>query len=282
MSSYTARRVGSLLALGAALIVSACGNEPEPLDPTSSIADLISGISARNGEALGVVQAGVAPTGTTGPTAEVTGISSVINGGSSQVSLTGSDQFQRVLVSILGVDGYYDVTLPSGTGVEDLVMNMGTGINAGSFRLRYVLEGASGLGPIVEQTVRVIRVGSGDVQVSVAWTGASDVDLHVWEPSGEEVDFTNTESETGGTLDLDSNPACTIDNVNNENIVWPTNVAPAGEYRVGVVYYADCGVERSDWVVTVQVKGRAPQTFTGSFVGEAAANPWVEVTRFTY
>jgi hypothetical protein len=283
MAGSLSRRIGgSLVALGAALVMSGCANEPEPLAPTTTIADLITGISARRGAVQGIVVAGNPSAGTAGPSAAVAGISSVVNGGSSQVTLTGSDQFQRVLVSILGVDGYYDVQLPTGTSVEDLVMNMGTGLNAGSFRLRYVLEGPSGLGPIAEQTVRVIRVGTGDVQVSVAWTGASDVDLHVYEPSGEEVYFGNLASETGGTLDLDSNPACNIDNKNNENIVWPTNGAPAGEYRVIVVYYDDCGVERSDWVVTVQVKGRQPETFAGSFVGVEAANPSLEVTRFTY
>ncbi len=282
MLTMTRRAGGSLMMLGAALVLASCANEPEPLNPTSSISDIITGITARNGDALGVVQAGAAPAGTTGPTADVTGISSVINGGSSQVTVAGSDQFQRVLVSVLGVDGYYDVTLPSGTSAEDLVMNMGTGIGAGTLRMNYVLEGPSGMGPVAEQVVRVIRVGSGDVQVSIAWTGASDVDLHVIEPSGEEVFYGNDVSETGGTLDLDSNPACSIDNKNNENIVWPVNQAPAGEYRVVVDYFADCGVERSDWVVTLQVKGRAPETFTGSFVGLTSANPPVEVARFTY
>lgn len=272
---------GLLLAVSAALVVSACG-EPEPLNPTTSIADLISGISARNGAVTAALVTGAPIEGTAGPTADVSGISSVVNGGSSQVTVNGSSEFQRVMVSVLGVDGYWDVALPSGTSVEDLVMNIGSGLNAGSFRVRYVLEGPTGLGPIAEQTIRVIRVGTGDVQISVAWTGASDVDLHVYEPSGEEVYFGNLVSETGGTLDLDSNPACNIDNINNENIVWPTNQAPAGEYRVIVVYFDDCGVARSDWVVTVQVKGREPQVRTGSFVGVASANPWVEVLRFTY
>ena len=282
MFGPSARRVGGLLmALSAALIVSACGNEPEPLVPTSTIADFITGISARGGTVSGVVVAGAPQAGTAGPAADVTGISSVVNGGSSQVSLTGNGDFQRVFVSVVGADGYYDVQLPSGTPVEDLVMNMGSGLNAGSLRLRYVLEGPAGLGPIAEQTVRVIRVGTGDVQVSVAWTGESDVDLHVFDPAGEEVYFGNPASASGGTLDLDSNPACNIDNKNNENIVWPLNGAPAGEYRVVVAYYDDCAVARSDWVVTVQVKGRQPTTHTGSFVG-ASTSQAVEATRFTY
>lgn len=282
MAGFPVRRLsGSLVAMVTALVLSGCG-EPEPLAPTSSIAELITGISARGGAVQGVVVAGNPTAGTSGPSADVTGISSVVNGGSSQVSLAGSGEFQRVLVSILGVDGYYDVQLPSGTSVEDLVMNMGTGLNAGSFRLRYVLEGPSGLGPIAEQTVRVIRVGTGDVQISVAWTDTADVDLHVIDPSGERIFYGHKESASGGTLDLDSNAACARDNISNENVVWPANGAPAGEYIVVLDYWSDCNVPRTDYVVTVQVRGRAPQTFTGTFEGPSSGLPEREITRFTY
>ena len=117
--------------------------------------------------------------------------------------------------------------------------------------------------------------------MSVSWTGASDVDLHVIDPSGEEVYFGNLHSASGGTLDLDSNAACNIDNKNNENIVWPVGGAPSGEYTVIVDYWSDCGVARSDYVVTVQVEGQEAQVFSGSFVGPAGM-PSVEIATFTY
>jgi len=42
-------------------------------------------------------------------------------------------------------------------------------------------------------------------------------------------------------------------------------------------------VARSDWVVTVLLKGQAPAIMTGSFVGLAgAANPAVIIGNFTY
>jgi len=131
--------------------------------------------------------------------------------------------------------------------------------------------------------LRIIRAGNGDFQASVAWTGATDVDLHVYDPNGEHVYYGNRTATTGGRLDIDSNAACTIDNTNVENIFWPLNVAPAGQYRVELHYYADCGVARSDWVVTVLLKGQAPAIMTGSFVGLAgAANPAVIIGNFTY
>jgi len=64
--------------------------------------------------------------------------------------------------------------------------------------------------------------------------------------------------------------------------VWPVGGAPHGEYRVVVNYWDDCGVARSDYVVTVQAAGLEPQVFSGSFVGLAGANPEVEITTFTY
>lgn len=277
------RRSRQGLALGAlVLTLSACGSEPEPLAPGVVITDVITNISARGGTAAGVVVAGPAPVGTSGPTATVQGITSVVNGGSAPVDLTGSAEFNRVYVSVLGADGHFDVQLPSGTSVEDLLLGIAPGLAGGSVRVRYALEGPSGIGAVVEQLMSVIRVGTGDVQISVAWTGASDVDLHVIDPAGEEVYFGNDVSASGGRLDLDSNAACHLDNKNNENIVWPVNGAPAGAYRVEVHYYDACAATQSDWVVTVQIKGHAPQVFTGSFVGDETMNPPVVVGTFTY
>ena len=80
------------------------------------------------------------------------------------------------------------------------------------------------------------------------------------------------------------NPACDIDNVNNENISW-SGSAPRGEYIVRVDYYDGCGVEETDYVVTVRVEGRQPETFTGTFTGsgdQGGPGSGVEITRFTF
>jgi hypothetical protein len=184
----------------------------------------------------------------------------------------------------VGTDDYYSVPLPSASSLENVVVTLSPMINGTAVRLRYALEGANGIGPQFEQTLRVIRAGNGDFQASVAWTGASDLDLHVFDPSGEEVYFGRPVVNSGGTLDIDSNAACSIDNTNVENIFWPLNVAPAGEYRVQLAYYDDCNVPRSDWVVTVLVKGHTPFVTTGNFAGavEAGATPPLLIGNFTY
>jgi hypothetical protein len=271
----------AVVALLAAATLAAC-TEPTPLANTNAIETYITGVTARDGTAQATLQPGAPPAPTTGPTTDVVGISSVVNGGSTQVTLQGSDTYQRVLVGVLGAEGYYDLLLPTGSTLEDVVLNMATGLQGGTLRVRYAVEGPSGLGPWSEQNVRVIRVGTGDVQISVAWTGASDVDLHVFDPTGEHIYYGDRQSASGGQLDLDSNPACNLDNKNNENIVWPTGAAPAGEYRVEVAYFDDCGVEKSDWVVTVLMKGQAPRTFSGRFSGVNTSNPSVPLGPFTY
>lgn len=252
--------------LGATLVLAAC-EQPEPTGPTNNISSLITNVSARNGAVVAVLQPGLMPVGPDGPSADVAGISSVVNGGSAQVQVTANGSFQRVVVGINGVDGYWDVTLPNGVTVEDLVLSMSTTLNAVPMQVQYAVGNAGVMGPAAAQSVRVIRVGTGDVQVSVAWSGATDVDLHVVDPTGERIYFGNANGQSGGRLDLDSNPACNIDNKNNENIVWPTNGAPTGEYQVQVHYFADCGVPKTDWVATIQVKGQAPRVYTGTFTG---------------
>ena len=48
-------------------------------------------------------------------------------------------------------------------------------------------------------------------------------------------------SASGGQLDVDANAGCE-DTISSpvENIFWPENGAPVGEYRVEVHYFAGC------------------------------------------
>jgi hypothetical protein len=277
----TSRLRATLGSLAATLALASCSS-PEALAPTGSLADLIAFVSARDGSVQGTLQPGPQPSGTTGPTVTVAGISSAVNGGSTQASLDGTGTFQRVVIGIEGVDGYYDLVLPSGTMLEDVVLGLSPSLGARQLRMRYAVEGPEGLGPFSAQTVRIIRVGTGDVQVNISWSGASDVDLYVTDPADETVYYGNRSSASGGSIDLDSNAACNIDGKNAENIVWPANQAPRGTYKVIVRYFDDCGVARTDWVVTILAKGQAPQTFTGSFNGPTLMNAPADLGTFSF
>ena len=103
------------------------------------------------------------------------------------------------------------------------------------------------------------------------------MDLHVFDPSGEEVYYGNLTSASGGKLDLDRIPRATSTTSTTRTSSGRSGQAPHGNYRVVVHYYDDCGVPNPIIVVTVQMAGQSPQTFSGSFVGLKTANPPKEV-----
>ena len=176
-----------------------------------------------------------------------------------------------MVLAIEGLDDYYELVLPAAVTSVELVATIHPSANAtDNMNVLYGLSSGSGQGDFAAHAVRIIRVATGDVQVSVVWDAPTDVDLRVTDPSGEEVYFGNLQSQSGGFLDLDSNPACSIDDINNENIVWPTDGAPSGTYKVSLDYWSDCGEPETNWVVTVQSQGQAPQIFSGTFTGPSA------------
>ena len=84
-------------------------------------------------------------------------------------------------------------------------------------------------------------VGSGNPQITLIWGTVDDLDLHVVEPSGEEIGYGNRTSDTGGTLDVDSNAGCGSPDENPvENVFWPVGTASQGNYTVYVDFYRRC------------------------------------------
>ncbi len=100
----------------------------------------------------------------------------------------------------------------------------------------------------------------GDIQISLMWNNLNDLDLHCVDPFGTEINYQNKHSAaSGGTLDVDANylsSNCTEKPV--ENIYWPTGGAPAGDYKISVVYFKQqCEADMTKFSVRVVVQGKA-------------------------
>ena len=80
--------------------------------------------------------------------------------------------------------------------------------------------------------------------------------------------FLASRVKTGGILDLDSNAACGIDGINNENITYNDNPAP-GRYYVAVDLFKKCDYSKpgAKYSVTVNYKGQ-PVTISGKQSGQ--------------
>ena len=83
-------------------------------------------------------------------------------------------------------------------------------------------------------------LATGDVRVTLTWGDSADLDLAVQDPNGEEINYDQRFSISGGQLDVDANSGCTVAvTAPAENIIWNAD-APAGQYVVQVSLYNDC------------------------------------------
>lgn len=99
-----------------------------------------------------------------------------------------------------------------------------------------------------------LESGYGSVKVTLTWDTTGDLDLHVIDPSSEEIYYAHPSSASGGILDVDDR-----DGYGPENIYWPEGGAPTGTYTWFVKYYADPdGVGSATWNVLIVIN----DTFT--------------------
>ena len=129
-------------------------------------------------------------------------------------------------------------------------------------------------------------VGGGDLQVSLSWNTDTDVDLHLVEPSGEEIYYGHKTSAAGGVLDLDSNAGCNIDSIDNENITYENVTPPSGHYITRVDYWDNCDVsEQISYTLTINIRG-TPQVHQGNLttaqVTGGGAGDGVTVAEFNF
>ncbi len=204
-------------------------------------------------------------------------------------SLAGSP----LLVGVEGERGWYLLTLGDLADPAPFAFHVAPDPGRTQFTAWLAIDDGTGttdepqVGAILEIPFTVLDLGTGDVQVTLTWDTHTDVDLHVVDPTGEEIYYGHSESASGGELDHDSNAGCSIDGLNTENVYWPEGGAPAGEYVVRVDYYSACSVaDPTNYTVVVALHHEDYTTYNGTFLPEDAdgggAGSGVTVTTFSF
>ncbi|MFN8176390.1 MAG: hypothetical protein U0167_00525 [bacterium] len=266
-------RLATIAAL--ALFAGACGDNPSsPSGDGGTIADYVASASVEG--APGALQSSGVPRPTSGgPTITVDGHLTIVNGGTTTLTVSSATPFTKVFVAgsppisrlFIPVSGFYEVPLPAPTTSADLLIVFPQVLPANAFQLYFAAADPSGkVGTVEQKSVSALHVGTGDVQVTAAWDADSDVDLHVVDPAGTEIYWGNRQSPSGGQLDLDSNAACAIDGVRNENITWAVGTAPQGDYTVRLDYWSSCDVSATNYTVLIN-NGGAITIQHGTFHG---------------
>jgi len=259
-------------ALMSAMVLAAstrCIEWKQPLEtPDTSIARYVSAVQTSSGDANAVMRVGTPPTAGLGPTLTAPIPALVLLGGTIQITATAATPFSKVAVVVPGVNDYWELTLKAPTTSVQLLVVFSQDIPKTVFDVQFAGASTGAYGLFQKNSVSVISVGTGDVQINLTWDSKADMDLHVVDPSGAEIYWAARTSPTGGQLDLDSNAACATDGPRAENIFWASGlVAPHGDFVVRVDHWANCTAVQTNYVVTVNVRGKAPQVFTGVVTG---------------
>lgn len=106
----------------------------------------------------------------------------------------------------------------------------------------------------------------GNIQITAVWQTAADIDLHVTDPTGQELYYGNRAGASGGVLDHDANSACRVEPPTAENVYWNTQTPPRGTYVVRVEAYDLCGVPSTPTTLSIAVGGRVVGAYTLNFV----------------
>ena len=199
---------------------------------------------------------------------DISGPDTVTNGGTFTIKVTvpGASGNMDFVVVVTGDSGHFTTTATADDGgVFSIDVTLNADVDLDSLTVSVAPMDAQGdVGDYADVDFEVVQSGTGDVKVTLAFDQDTDLDLHVIEPGGTRIYFGERLSSSGGELDLDSNPACSIDGTNIENIFWPEGAAPAGEYIVELQYYQACVSETVNYIVTISI-GDDVRTVSGSY-----------------
>lgn len=120
------------------------------------------------------------------------------------------------------------------------------------------------------------QLGSGAITVTLTWGSEPDVDLHVTEPNGTHVYYSNLQG-ISGFLDLDD-----VDGFGPEHYYVACEDLETGSYSIGVNYYSGNGLETAQ--VQVTTGDGNTRTFSQSLttaVGSSGDNTPISISTIT-
>ncbi len=242
------------------------GGGAGPIIPMAEtgVDDVLSGVTVNGLDATVEVKTGGAPTGdAAGAELTYTGGGTVAQGSTTQGTLSAADAFDTMVVSLEGIDGFYEIALMDEQTSVDLFVSLAAEAPSGMINAQFQgrRAGDASFGEPVIVPLEVLEVGNGELQVNLTWNTDADLDIHIFEPDGTHIFWNNTVSGSGGQLDLDANVNC--GNVSVENIFWD-QVPPTGTYTVSIENFQECSQVESSFIITVTVPGEAPMLFTGA------------------
>jgi hypothetical protein len=130
------------------------------------------------------------------------------------------------------------------------------------------------------------------VVASLTWDTNADLDLHVITPDGKTIDPKHPASSPKvdggyppgtGILDRDSNAACVIDGIRQEDLVW-NDYPAAGLYLAKVDMFSACGEPVANFAFRLYVQGEPTEPVVGRLLSIHADNggPGLAITNFEF
>lgn len=124
--------------------------------------------------------------------------------------------------------------------------------------------------------------GRGKLKINLKWNTTDDVDLHVFDPDGFEIYYSNKAHQCQGywgRLDVDANASAPYTISPQENIYWDVK-APLGHYSVRIVMFNHRSSQsRVPVVVTVYPEKGEPRTMTATLTFN---KEMIDIAQFDY
>lgn len=214
-------------------------------------------------------------------TDEIQGLSinnQAMSGGMNLISIVSQEAYKTFFVGVSGVDGHYIYSPSEQSGSSayhsyTIPVMYSTTYDSDITMIISAEKITGEITKATEATVEFVESKTGDLDIKLVFSNEKDVDLHLIMPSGREIYYGNRGGnvtlEDGSVitygLDHDSNAACSIDGLNNENIYVPAELIENGTYTVRVNMWSNCDPTiATSWSIVARYKGELLQNETGA------------------